>query len=810
MKTKFLYVVMMLCMAIYAEDLNSTQQRTLKNAIYYLEQAEKAPAVAYKKNFLGYAKRSVDKLVAEAPEDEEVIKLQQRAAKIELTIKAEGIRARLKHTVSFAQRELSVKVYSQDRLKGYLKEMQEGVDVLKKADPEKYQKDIAKTEEVIAEASTVLGIKDAEKQAAAKAKADAELAAAKAKADAEKQAAAKAKADAEQAAAKAKADAEKQAAAKAKADAEQAAAKAKADAEKLAAAKAKADAELAAAKAKADAEKLAAAKAKADAEKLAQAKRDAEQQQNSEDHGNKTSLAELTYQQRSSIDYAHSQLETAERNVGILEKQAQNERMSLQYLQDYINSAEKNMRRATAELEGLSTEYPQVQAANQKIAHLKSRIQAVVDQKQAGVAAESNEIVAKASKALEILNQICDAQFSDEKISELENVAGSGNANRNRRRNRYQSNSSGDFVRTKVKELMEGVKLQPNKLHNGFVALVDKVNRLYDEKFTSVQTQITQQKDKRNQGPKIFIPEIKAFQDQHKKAKIVLFTFSGQPRDGAIQDQCGHYEDMQEKSERYVQFMHICETIRTSREKALQTFRDQNIAKARTMVNGDPVLQELLDYYAVFGDKFNTVEAALKQLKQDLLSRVEKASALAAQQGFANFRDKYTKATANRQAMLQNPQQYQGKIIANAKFPVASWTKKGWFLSHGNEMFSYVWDPEMWKLFRAEELEQFKIFRKFRQEIVDKHGLTLENQLDWQYPGLVDIEFVAVVDGTTQYTPVQEITDRYGKVIFTKKLPPIQVVNARVVGFKSRYFTVWIGGTSTSKHLDVSGLPTKK
>ena len=534
---------------------------------------------------------------------------------------------------------------------------------------------------------------------------------------------------------------------------------------------------------------------------------------NSEDSGdndNKTATAELTYQQRSSINYANSQLETAERNVGILEKQAQNERMSLEYLQDYINAAAKNIQRATDELQGLSTEYPQVQSANTKIKHLQSRIQAVIDHKQAGVAAQSNETVEKAVKALEILNQICDAQFSDEKISELENAAGSSNANRNRRYNRYQSSSSGDFVRTKVKELMEGVKLQPNKLRQGFVALVDKVNRLYDEKFASVQAQITQQKDKRNQGPKIFIPAIKAFQDQHKKAKIVLFTFSGQPRDGAIQDQCGHYEDMQEKSERYVQFMHICETIRTSREKTLQTFRDQHIAKARTMVNGDPILQELLDYYAVFGDKFNTVEAALKQLKQDLLSRVEKASAKAAQQGFASFRDKYTAATANRQAMLQNPQQYQGKIIANAKFPVASWTKKGWFLSHGNEMFSYVWDPEMWKLFRAEELEQFKIFRKFRQEIVDKHGLTLENQLDWRYPGLVDIEFVAIIDGTTQYTPVQEITDRYGKVIFTKKLPPIQVVNARVVGLKSRYFTVWIGGTSTSKHLDLSGLPTKK
>ena len=107
---------------------------------------------------------------------------------------------------------------------------------------------------------------------AAKAKAEAEAAAAsKAKAEAEAAAAEKAKSEAEAAAAaKAKADEEEAAAAKAKADAE-AAAKAIAAEEEAAAAKAAAEAEAAAAKAKAAEEEAAAAKAEADAEAAAKA-----------------------------------------------------------------------------------------------------------------------------------------------------------------------------------------------------------------------------------------------------------------------------------------------------------------------------------------------------------------------------------------------------------------------------------------------------------------------------------------------------------------------------------------------------------
>lgn len=494
---------------------------------------------------------------------------------------------------------------------------------------------------------------------------------------------------------------------------------------------------------------------------------------------------ELTYRDKLALKSVQSLLEQASRvsDIEIIAKRIEQAKKQLLPLQQKY------------------PQHPQVSELGGKVKNLEAKVNKISSEREAEENAYTQDVIAKGMNAIRLLKQACDANFDEKKMVEL---AGEKPNLRKRRYSRHGNSDSGDFVRKKAQEIQKAMSNAAVK--KGFVDLCNDVNSFSERQFQLAQANLAI-KEKRNQGPLVFQRPFKKFLELHKKPKLILFTFSGQIRHPSIASHCEAYKAFTERAERYIQFLYKCEAIRNAREKELQSFRKQNIAEAQQMVHGDEILQDLLDYYAVFGDKFNVVKSSLQNLKQDLLARIEVASKKAAKKGFAKFKSQYQEVKADRHAMLKSAGQYQGKIIADAKFPVVSWTKKGWFLPHGNEMFSYVWDPILLKKFREVEVGQFNIFRNFRNQIVEKHGLTLENQMDWKYPGLVDVEFVAIIDGTTFFTPVREIKDRYGKVVYTQELPAIQVVNARVVGLKSRYFTLWLGGTDTNKELDLSGLP---
>ncbi|WP_372368116.1 hypothetical protein [Candidatus Uabimicrobium sp. HlEnr_7] len=868
MKNKFVFLLVFVISALYAEDLSSMQKRNLKNAIYYLEKAEQGPSMQNTKMYLSYAERYANKLFAEVPEHEDVKKLQARVNKVKNLIQAEDINYKLKRQTSFAEHEVTNaekgQYYSKERLLQRLKDMQKQVAILKSVDKNKYQKQIAKSEEMIQRASVVLGLDKVsqEEKLVAEAKAKLELqAAAKAKLELEAKLATEAKQKLEREAklaaqAKEKLKLEAKLAAEAKQKLEQ---QAKAKLELEAKQKREQQAKLVK-EAKQKNEQLSYrdkmslksvqsfltqasrvtypdviakkikyaeeyllplqkkysqhSEIKSAAELLQKQKARLSQITTKEPTAtnppkeNNVESKKLSYQQRSSLKYASSRLTTVEKNIETLETNSKNPRMTKQYLEDYAAVARKNIRYANEELQTLEKTHPthsQVVELRQKIKNFESQIDAILAVKNAEESAHMQQEITEGMKAINLLKQACQAKFDDKKMAELAAEKSTlANNRRNIRRNRYGSSGGGDFVRTKAKEIQK--VMSSASIKKGFIELCNNVNNFSKEQFELAQAELANEA-KRNQGPLVFMPPFKKFLELHKKPKFILFTFVGRVRDPSIQSHSDVYKAFTERAERYVQFLYKCDGIRNAREKELSAFRKESIAEAQKMVQGDEILQSFLDYYAVFGDKFNAVKSSLQKLKQELLVRVEVASKKAADQGFAKFKSQYQQVKADRQAMLKSPEEYQGKIIANAKFPVASWTKKGWFLPHGNEMFSYVWDPMMWKKFREVELGQFKIFRDFRQQIVDKHGLTLKNQMDWRYPGLLDLEFVAIIDGTTSFTPVKEVKDRYGKVLYTVKLPAIQVVNARVVGLKSRYFTLWLGGTDTNKHIDTSGLP---
>ncbi|MEX2664138.1 hypothetical protein [Candidatus Uabimicrobium amorphum] len=498
---------------------------------------------------------------------------------------------------------------------------------------------------------------------------------------------------------------------------------------------------------------------------------------------------------------------------------------------DVLRSMLKNTSYYTGDLESVRN-HPQVKPLFEQIAALEKRIADTANSAQRALIDRVLGIVGKGLKATDNMLLLCKYKFNQDKIIEVgkslekENPSVRSYFQDIDRGGRYLD-SAIDSVLSALREdtkkaleienspydprykallLHEEIAPKFNEMKSKLSDAATRINDLSNERFADVE-QVIKQRDQWNKGPRTFNQPLETYFQQNKKLIAVLGA--GIALSPQIEKWCKNIEANSKKALEYKEFLGLCDSIRNITENNQEDFKRSQIADAKKKAQGNALLQQFLDYYITYADIYNEIDGTLKQLKQDLLGRIETASQKAAQQGFDTFRDQYTQAKANRMDMLNNPENYEGKIIANAKFPVASWNTKGWFLQHGNEMFSYVWDPQLWKRFREIELAEFKIFRDFRAGILQKYEMTKEGHIDWKYPGLVDIEFVAIVDGTTSYTPTREVLDSRGRVIWIEKLPPIQIVNARVVGVKSRYFTLWLGGTDTLKHLDTGGLPRK-
>ncbi|WP_151966032.1 hypothetical protein [Candidatus Uabimicrobium amorphum] len=197
----------------------------------------------------------------------------------------------------------------------------------------------------------------------------------------------------------------------------------------------------------------------------------------------------------------------------------------------------------------------------------------------------------------------------------------------------------------------------------------------------------------------------------------------------------------------------------------------------------------------------------LRQTKSEFLQRIRRASTKASGDDFAKFRSGYKEVEPKREQLLKSLKEYHGKIIANATFKKVKWHQKGWYLQHGKDVFSYVWDPALWERFRAMELKHFTLFRGFRKQVAAHYAVSEDILEDWKHPGLVDVEFIAVIDGKSTYRHEVNVYDEKGLVIGKGKSEGIPVVNVRIIGLKSRYFTVWLGGTDTNKNLDLTNLP---
>ena len=238
-----------------------------------------------------------------------------------------------------------------------------------------------------------------------------------------------------------------------------------------------------------------------------------------------------------------------------------------------------------------------------------------------------------------------------------------------------------------------------------------------------------------------------------------------------------------------------CDEGILARKNNNKYFMKQSFDNAEKIAGSDKELRALFNEKTATSSNIDLADAELRLLKTRLLERIA-AESQKLSQDFDNYDRHFEHIRPQRQQILDSLEYEKGKALSGAQFTTLEWSEKGWYLQHDGT-FYYTWDSNLWKRFREIELEHYKIFRDIRSKILQKYNITdTEGRVDWQFPGLHDVKFIAVVEKTATYVGRKKVRDAYGRVIAQVDQDPIQVVNVQIMGIKSKYFTLWYDNDS--------------
>ncbi|WP_372369380.1 hypothetical protein [Candidatus Uabimicrobium sp. HlEnr_7] len=250
-----------------------------------------------------------------------------------------------------------------------------------------------------------------------------------------------------------------------------------------------------------------------------------------------------------------------------------------------------------------------------------------------------------------------------------------------------------------------------------------------------------------------------------------------------------------------------CDEGVKARKDNNEHFMSQSFSMAQKIVGNDKELQKIFDEKTSASKNIELVDLELRSLKKRLLKRIAQQSQKTTKD-FKRYGSHFEYISPKREEILNLLEVHKGKALSGASFDKLGWSNKGWFLQHDG-MFFYGWDSDIWSRFREIELDHYKIFRGFRKKILEKYGISSsEGRVDWEFPGFYDVKLIAVVDKTTTYVGRKKVRDAYGRVVAQVDSDPVRVVSARIMGIKSKYFTVWYDNDS-HYGLQVNDLWTK-
>ncbi len=260
-------------------------------------------------------------------------------------------------------------------------------------------------------------------------------------------------------------------------------------------------------------------------------------------------------------------------------------------------------------------------------------------------------------------------------------------------------------------------------------------------------------------------------------------------------------------------------TQRTKYHEVLNNFRytkssaeegrdvKESLAKSRIIAGNDPSLDKFLKHYETIALKWKKANTEIQSLQNKMWTKIEKASQQVKASGFSSFQKKQKQVPANRLAIIKNLESYKGKAIKDfSREYIRGSGYYGWYLDHGNDRFNYVWDENSKAAIDSLWKKHKEIFEEHKSKIIRQYGLKGEGTVHWNFNGFEDVEFIALVDGTSQYKIKADVRNDRGEIIGSIDKGSIQIVKVRIIALASKYYTYWPGGKNMDSLLDFSNL----
>ncbi|WP_372367168.1 hypothetical protein [Candidatus Uabimicrobium sp. HlEnr_7] len=211
---------------------------------------------------------------------------------------------------------------------------------------------------------------------------------------------------------------------------------------------------------------------------------------------------------------------------------------------------------------------------------------------------------------------------------------------------------------------------------------------------------------------------------------------------------------------------------------------------------------KIIAFYDKYLTRWDSAASDLKKIRSQMLTNLAKSSSQL-HKDFEKHSSKYTIVAANRVSILKDLNANVGKAIKDLTREKLTYSS-AWRLNHGNDLFYYALKNTIVERIDAFYEDLKAQFNKYKQQVAKKYDVEQDGLPYWSFPHYLSMNMLPVIETSVTYTPKVAVRDQWGSVKAWIDGTPIQIVKVRVVGFKSKYFTIW--ENSPQQKVEMTGL----
>lgn len=291
--------------------------------------------------------------------------------------------------------------------------------------------------------------------------------------------------------------------------------------------------------------------------------------------------------------------------------------------------------------------------------------------------------------------------------------------------------------------------------------------------------------------PSEFVDDFRLFQREglRRKSSYIL-NFSSNQKYSKFTDGVNSFN---RNIENYITLLSNTRRIRSNLQSTNLNIAKHNFNEAVKIAGKNTEMNKIISFYENYLDTWETANKKLANNYKELQNDLEKSS-ITMKKSFTKFKTKYSVISANRLSIVNDIEKQIGKAIRPMTIKHLN-NHKGWDVRHGNDLYTHILEEDLaqrFKLFYENIKTQFKAHIL---KIAKEHKIEAKGLFHFRFPGFVNIQMLALVDGTRTHTPRVAVRDRNGHVILWQDGISMQIVKTKVVGFESKYFTFWQNST---------------